>query len=954
MRGLFESLKMIWRTHQAVRIVSACVLGASTVGAAGAGIYTLVNDTVGSDDAVVEEVEVQEEAAAEDVYIPNFQSIVLTSESLEKDLTIYISDEDDDAITGVPFSVKLLTKEKAEGLQTYIDDINAINDKIAEITGEETADKEDSSEEKSEDKTTEKKDEATEKTEEKAEESSDKAEGSEDTDTQEAKPTEADKMLAILQDRNVPVTVTDENGEVVETQKSSIKEDPLYQLYLDKETAIQSFAMALKEADGTVYTDDDEDGVIEQKDMEPGDYVACVMYDFDNQALYDPATFATDVNVKDKVEFKVQKEITKQIKKDVASEDNQPKEITPVEEALKDTMEYVPSSKSENGSGSVKSITGANITAPKSTVSASKATRKDGAKTSVTHEVKGKEHKITIHHVYYMEDGTTVNSSKPEEVVTETKAEGAAYEYTAKSGDGIECISNPDNRKGTVGNQDIVITFKYKKVKTQAEKDADAKAEADKKAAEEKAAQEKAEAEKKAEEEAKKAEEEAKKKAEEEAKKAEEEKKKQEEQNQGDNNAGDENKPGEGDDSNGQDGAYRKNNSKKSSMISPMNAVAANNRYAFVAAKVRKWAAANTTTEKATLDMSYSGGVFTINASSNVGSVSVNGTSVALNGGKGTFTATKDGDYKLTGVATFSDGYKDNSLVVVYTVSGYGAASTEQLKDKEGHPLFLDEGLTKPATAADYGKDKTYYFKQPGYTYYGWQSLDGATYYFDKNGNKATGEQVIQGVKYNFGPDGALLVKGNGIDVSKYQGNIDWNQAKSAVSFAIIRCGYRGQNDGQLHEDPYFYKNMKGAKSAGVATGIYIFSRALNEAEAVQEASMAVAMAQKAGGCAYPIYIDMEDTTRGVNRLSNAQRNAIVNAFCSTVQSSGYKAGLYCSRNWMNTKMDAGSITGSAYIWIAQYNTTCTYKGKYSMWQYSSKGSVPGIKGNVDMNRSYF
>jgi GH25 family lysozyme M1 (1,4-beta-N-acetylmuramidase) len=98
----------------------------------------------------------------------------------------------------------------------------------------------------------------------------------------------------------------------------------------------------------------------------------------------------------------------------------------------------------------------------------------------------------------------------------------------------------------------------------------------------------------------------------------------------------------------------------------------------------------------------------------------------------------------------------------------------------------------------------------------------------------------------------------------------------------------------------------------------------------------------------------MEDTTRGVQNLSNAQRTAIVNAFVSTVQSSGYKAGVYCSKNWMAKRMDAGAINGSAYIWIAQYNTSCTYSGKYSMWQYSSKGSVPGIKGNVDMNRSYF
>ncbi|MBR4707313.1 MAG: Lyzozyme M1 (1,4-beta-N-acetylmuramidase), partial [Pseudobutyrivibrio sp.] len=230
---------------------------------------------------------------------------------------------------------------------------------------------------------------------------------------------------------------------------------------------------------------------------------------------------------------------------------------------------------------------------------------------------------------------------------------------------------------------------------------------------------------------------------------------------------------------------------------------------------------------------------------------------------------------------------------------------------------------------------------------------DGNTYYFDKNGNRVTGTQVIQGVQYDFGSDGVLIVKGTGIDVSKYQGKIDWKQAKSAVNFAIVRCGYRGMYDGQLHEDPYFYTNMAGAKAAGVNVGVYIYSTALNEAEAVQEASMAVAMAGHAGGCSYPIYIDMEDTTRGQSKLSVDQRMAIVNAFCATVQASGHKAGIYCSKNWMEKRMNASGIPGSCSVWIAQYNPSCTYGGRKNMWQYSSKGSVPGIKGYVDMNKAF-
>ncbi|MBQ7148559.1 MAG: hypothetical protein IJR96_07380 [Pseudobutyrivibrio sp.] len=916
MRGFFGGLKFFIGTHKVASIATASVLGLSALGAGGYGIYNALASEEQPEEEVIQEAEVVEEVAAvEDVYIPEFKHVVLSSESLEKDLTIYISDNEDNAVTGVPFQVKLIDPKNAETLNSYVDAINDINTQIAEATA----------------------------------------------------PYEGQDVISILRDRNVDVEVTDENGEVVETQRGDVKSDPLYLLYLDKETAIQSFAMALKEVEGTVYTDDEEDGVLTEKEMTPGDYVACLMYDFDEGPIYDPTEYLTTVNVKDKVEFKVQKEITKQIKKDVASEDQQPKAAAPVEEVPTDTVEFVASSKTENGS-SAKSISGADITAPKSVAKSSKATRKDGGKTSVTHEVKvaAKEHTITVKDVFCNEDGS--KEEKTETRATEKKAVGATYEYGPKTGlDGYECFSESSNKKGTVAETDIEVVFKYKKVKTAAEKKAEEdakKAEEEKKAkeAEEKAAKEKAdqEAKEKAEKEAKekeeaeqKAKEEADKKAKEEAdKKAKEDAEKQNQQEQQEQPKQEETKSNEGGSNEG--GETPAENSTTSLRIKsnrPM-AIALNTQSRWFAAKIRKVAANTTNTEKATLDMSYSGGTFTISASSNVGSVKVNGADIALNNGKGTYTVTQDGEYKLTGVATFSDNYKDESLAVVYVVSGYGAATTDRLKDKDGHELFLDEGLTKPATAADYAKDKTFYYKSATYAYYGWQSIDGATYFFDKNGNKVTGTQVIQGVKYDFGPDGALLVKGTGIDVSKYQGNIDWNQAKSAVGFAIIRCGYRGQNDGLLHEDPYFYKNMKGAKAAGVATGIYIFSRALNEAEAVQEASMAVAMAQKAGGCAYPIYLDMEDTTRGQSRLSNAERTAIVNAFVSTVQSSGYKAGLYCSKNWMTSKMDAGSI--SCHVWIAQYNTTCTYSGKYTMWQYSSKGSVPGIKGNVDMNRSYF
>lgn len=913
MNGLWESIKLFLASHRIATMIVTGAMGASVVGAGG---YVLYNDmempAPEPEQEVVQEVEVEEDNAAEDVYIPEFKNVVITTESLEKDLTIYFSDEEDNPITGVPFEIKLLTPKAAEGLKSYITAIDDLDKQIAEYTDE------------------------------------------------------SDNASSVLKDRNASVTVTDENGEVVDKQRGDISSDPLYQLYLDKEEAVQSYAKALSEADGKVYTDDDEDGVIIEKDVEPGDYTLCLVNSEDNPINYEPTSYATQANVKDKVEFKVQKEITKQIKKDVAAEDGQKTvEAVPVESKPKDTQEFVDSRKEENG-GSIKETT--DVVAPKNTAKVTaggKATRKEGGKTSVTHEVAGTTFTITIKCVD--ENGNEIQKN------TENKKAGENYSYNAPTIDGY-VLNDSSNKAGKV-EKNAEIVFKYK---SQAAIDKEAadkkaaeekeKAEADRKAAEEKAAEEKKAADEKAA--AEKAE--ADKKAAEEA-----EKNKQQQNNQGtdssqgsnnnqgtDNNQGSDNGQGSengqaggdgqsnGDNNNGQSSDGVNQTSYRRVKTNGAVAIAFNTRGAALGARLIQ-TATNTTTETATLDMSYSGGTFTIKASGNVSGVKVNGADVAMQNGQGTYKVTADGDYKLTGIATFSDKHTDDSLNVTYIVSGFSAASSEKLKDSKGNQLYLDPEAKTEATAANYEKGKTYYYKDATYKYFGWQSINGITYYYDKNGNPVTGTQVIQGVQYNFGSDGALMVNGTGIDVSKYQGKIDWAQAKSSISFAIIRCGYRGMYDGQLHEDPYFYKNMSGAKAAGVQTGVYLYSTALNEAEAVQEASMAVAMAGKAGGCSYPIYIDMEDTVRGQSKLNTEQRCAIVNAFVSTVQSSGYKGGVYCSKNWMTNRMNAGAISGSASIWIAQYNTSCTYSGRKNMWQYSSKGSVPGIKGYVDMNKSF-
>lgn len=193
-----------------------------------------------------------------------------------------------------------------------------------------------------------------------------------------------------------------------------------------------------------------------------------------------------------------------------------------------------------------------------------------------------------------------------------------------------------------------------------------------------------------------------------------------------------------------------------------------------------------------------------------------------------------------------------------------------------------------------------------------------------------------------------------GIDVSKWNKEIDWEQvADSGVEFVIIRCGYRGSNSGYLVEDPYFEQNIRGAKNAGLKVGVYFFTQAIDVTEAVEEASIALTL------CAeyeldYPIFIDTEGAGGNgrADNLDAVTRTEVCDAFCRTIESSGYRAGVYASCNWFNNNLISDGL-GHHYIWLAEYRKVPQYSGKYDMWQYTSKGSVAGIDGNVDLNIGY-
>lgn len=202
-----------------------------------------------------------------------------------------------------------------------------------------------------------------------------------------------------------------------------------------------------------------------------------------------------------------------------------------------------------------------------------------------------------------------------------------------------------------------------------------------------------------------------------------------------------------------------------------------------------------------------------------------------------------------------------------------------------------------------------------------------------------------------------------GIDVSKHNGTIDWQEVKKAgVEFAIIRAGNRGVKDGSLHSDPYAIRNLQEAKAAGLKVGVYFYSQALNAREGEEEARHAVALVRQSGiRPDLPVFMDYEYYTTTSGRLALAhiskdRATEAAQAFYRYVTQEGYQSGIYASKSFFYEQLHPDQLSG--VIWLAHYspNLRTDYKGNFNLWQYSSTGHVPGIqkgKGNVDMNVLY-
>lgn len=204
-----------------------------------------------------------------------------------------------------------------------------------------------------------------------------------------------------------------------------------------------------------------------------------------------------------------------------------------------------------------------------------------------------------------------------------------------------------------------------------------------------------------------------------------------------------------------------------------------------------------------------------------------------------------------------------------------------------------------------------------------------------------------------------ITLSGNlGVDVSSHNGRIKWSAVRrDGVSFALIRCGGRAYGQSaRIYGDTEFRYNLRHAHQNGLRVGVYFYSQAVSEDEARAEAQYCVDQL-KGASLELPVYIDFEDTYTGgkgrADSLTNLQRTNAINAFCEVIRDSGYKAGVYSNRWFLEHRINVNDLDRGTSVWVAEYHNRKNplYSGDWDIWQYSSTGQVDGIEGSTDLNR---
>lgn len=272
------------------------------------------------------------------------------------------------------------------------------------------------------------------------------------------------------------------------------------------------------------------------------------------------------------------------------------------------------------------------------------------------------------------------------------------------------------------------------------------------------------------------------------------------------------------------------------------------------------------------------------------------------------------------------------------TRSQISAIVWRQLRWKDAHPEAPTGGDPKAETPAESTQAPKILYREELLDV--WEGVPVNTYqaesFYLENGRMQTRDE------------GLRLVQG--IDVSAHQGVIDWKQvAGDGVEFAILRAGYRGYTVGNIKEDKMFSLNLAGAKKEGLSVGVYFFSQAITPAEALEEAELVLKLLD---GCPLelPVVYDWEninDKDARTNGLDQETLTACARAFCDRVAQAGYQPMLYVIQHWAYKRYDLSRLADIP-LWFAQYQEQPDFYYDFQLWQYTSKGSVRGIQGNVD------
>lgn len=267
----------------------------------------------------------------------------------------------------------------------------------------------------------------------------------------------------------------------------------------------------------------------------------------------------------------------------------------------------------------------------------------------------------------------------------------------------------------------------------------------------------------------------------------------------------------------------------------------------------------------------------------------------------------------------------------------YAEQETETAGASLGKDTGTEESMTRSHARAVEGWVQVsggrwrYRYSDGKYAEKCWLKINGAWYYFDSSG---------YWVDDNTHESGSL----KGIDVSAWQGKIDWQAVKNdGIQFAFVRIGH-----GAHVLDTYYSQNMKGAQEAGIPVGVYMYSTAKNEAEAIADAQFVIRN-MEGYLVSYPVVIDLEDKSQ--DSLSKYQLGRIAKVFCDEVRAAGYTPMLYCNENWYKNRIDVSQIT-DVEKWIARWNVRYDTSIPRGIWQ-SGVGRIQGVNTNVDIDFGY-